>query len=269
VANDPRGSSYRRGGEINTRPTATVDEQLEWFEELLALHPEARVNHRTSLHVHVRVPGLSEDLQTLKRVFQFVSENHEELYSSLENLRKPEKVEFASKEEFESALKCHRRRTLSHQYQVPQARVEEALSATTVAEFFDAHSRPQANGGRAYGLTTRAGVNLLQLKETDTVEFRHFTNTLDVGQLRSCFVWARNFVPMVLDGASVSEMLCQHEFDFPEFAPFNHAMEVGYQFTNFDKNPRRVVEERLKLLRSVVDIDHCTAEETMKAIAEL
>jgi hypothetical protein len=269
IANDPKGRAYARGGEINSVPTCTIEEQLAMFELLLKLHPEAAINHRTNLHLHVCVPGLSENLLALKKLLAYVDSNQDAIYESIEPIPQPYRGDSKSEEDHKGALKRYKRRKVSHQYKVPAARVAEAMQATTVREFFDAHSKLQADGKRAYGLTTRAGINLLQLQETDTVEFRHFTNTLDVRKLVSCFVWVQNFIPMALDNASVPELMSQYDYEFPEFAPFDFAMECGYQYTNFQHNSRKVVEGRINKLRQHLDIDSCTAEETVKVIQEM
>ena len=269
IANDPKGRAYTRGGEINSVPTGTIEEQLAMFELLLKQHPEAAINHRTNLHLHIRIPGLSEDLPTLKKLLGYIDSNQAAIYEAIEPIPQPYRGDSKSEEAHKGALKRCKRRKVSHQYKVPAARVAEAMQATTVREFFDAHSKLQADGKRAYGLTTRAGINLLQLQETDTIEFRHFTNTLDVRKLTSCFVWVENFIPMALDSSPVPELLSEYDYEFPEFAPFDFAMECGYQYTNFQHNSRKVVEGRINKLRQHLDIDSCTAEETVKVIQEM
>lgn len=269
IANDPKGLVYNRGGEINSDPTETIDEQVGFFTDLLAADLSPALNHRTNLHLHVRVPGLSEDLPALKKLLKYVDANQAEIYSAIEPVPVPNRIDYVSEEAYKGAMKRYKRRLVSHQYKVPTARVEEALQADTVEGFFDAHSRLQANGKRAYGLTTRAGVNLLQLKETDTVEFRHFTNTLNEQKLRSCFQWVANFIPAAMDNAPVAELLSAYDYQFPEFQPYDHAMEVGYQFTNFDKLSRKVVTERVGKLRKLLDIENCTAAETVAAIGKV
>ena len=269
IANDPKGLVYSRGGEINSDPTGTIEEQLGFFEKLLETQLGPVVNHRANLHLHIRVPNLRENLPTLKKLLRYIDANQQGIYTAIEPVPVPCRQNYDSETAYKGAMKRYKRRKVSHQYKVPAARVQEALQATTPEQFFDAHSRLQANGGRAYGLTTRAGINLLQLKETDTVEFRHFTNTLDPAKLRCCFEWVAAFIPAALDNALVPELVAASGQNFPEFAPYNHAMEVGYGFTNFDKNSRKVVTERVDKLRTLVDIDYCTAEQTVAAINKI
>lgn len=269
IANDPKGLIYSKGGEINSDPTGTIDEQVNFFERLLAANLEPQLNHRTNLHLHIRVPGLSQDLNVLKQLLAYIDSNQTAIYNAIEPVPIPNRSDYESEEAYKGARKRYKRRLVSHQYKVPAARVKEALAAETPQAFFDAHSRLQANGGRAYGLTTRAGINLLQLKETDTVEFRHFTNTLDPAKLRCCFEWVAAFIPAALDNALVPELVAASGQNFPEFVPYNHAMEVGYCYTNFDKNSRKVATQRINALKDLVDIDNCTAEETVDVIKQI
>lgn len=269
IANDPKGLVYARGGEINSVPSSTLSQQLGYFEGLIAANLSPALNYRTNLHLHIRVPGLSEDVVVLKQLLRYIHANQAEIYRLIEPVPVPVAEDYSSKAAYKGAVKRYKRRLVSHQYKVPEARVAEALQATTPKEFFDAHSKLQANGGRAYGLTTRAGINLLQLRETDTVEFRHFTNTLSVTELKSCFTWVQNFIPAALDNAPVAELVSAYNYKFPPFHPYNHAMEIGYQYTNFDKLSRKVVTGRVVALEKIANISSCSAEETVAAISKI
>jgi hypothetical protein len=262
IANDPKGKVYTKGGEINSKPTRSMSEQLVMFRELIAMHPEAQLNHRTNLHLHIRVPGLSEQLGSLKQLLAYVDSHQVEIYNLIEPIPEPKFNPKASFAENRGDQKRYKRRKVSHQYKVPADRVERAMQAKTVEEFFAAHAPVQANGAPAWGLTTRAGINLLQLKETDTVEFRHFTNTKDEEELASCFLWVNNFMEAALGYGTPQEIYNSFNgWKFPPFQPYNHAMEIGYSWTNFDKNSRKVAESRIKDLARQFDIYNCSADD--------
>jgi hypothetical protein len=269
IANDPKGLVYTRGGEINSVPTKYPEQQLAMFADLIEQHPEASVNHRTNLHLHIRVAGLSEDLDVLKRLLAYIDANQVAIYQAIEPVPVPVRADYASAEAYKGAQKRYKRRKVSHQYAVSATRVERALGASTVEQFLAAHAPVQADGKPAWGLTTRAGINLLQLKETDTIEFRHFTCTKNVRELLHCFNWVSNFVPAALDNAPVEQLLSAADWQFPTFAPYDHAMECGYQYSNFDKNSRKVATQRINALRDTLDIDNCTAEQTVEAIKQI
>src|SRR6266850_2527990 len=71
IASDPLGKSYPYGGEVLTPPSATPEEQGALLSTFLAMHPEAALNHRSSLHVHIGVPGLREHLPALQAVNRY------------------------------------------------------------------------------------------------------------------------------------------------------------------------------------------------------
>ena len=262
IANDPKGEIYTKGGEINSKPTLSIGEQLDMFQELMVVHPEAQVNHRTNLHLHVRVPGLCQDLRTLKHLLSYIDTYQEDVYKLIEPIPAPAFNPQASFNEYRGAEKRYKRRKVSHQYKVPRQRVQKAMQATTVGEFFSAHAPVQADGKPAWGLTTRAGINLLQLKETDTIEFRHFTNTKSAKELASCFLWVDSFIKAALEGETPQVIYDSlGPWEFPPFQHYNHSMEIGYSWTNFDKNSRKVVASRITDLASQFDIYNCSASD--------
>ena len=269
IANDPKGLLYTKGGEINSRPTETIAEQVDFFDALMASGIGPQLNYRTNLHLHVRVPGLSEDLKALKTLLRYVDENQNAIYEAIEPIPVPCLEQFETKEEYQGAMKRYRRRKVSHQYAVPRDRVERALNAGSVEEFLAAHAPQDKHGEPAWGLTTRAGINLLQLKETDTVEFRHFTSTLDFFEVTSCFVWVFEFMTRVWDNPPPSEIVNAYNYQFPAFLPYNHSMEVGYQYTNFDKNSRKVVTERLNNMRKDLNLEQCSAKQVEEWINKI
>lgn len=266
IANDPKGKIYRKGAEINTAPTDTYREQLSMFESLMGLHPEANPSYRTNLHLHIHVPGLSQDLDSLKRLLSFVDANQSEVYRLVDPIPEPEEQDTQAAKD--GAKKRWKRRHVSHQYKVPESRVPNILGADTVEEFLAAHAPTGKDGSPLWGLTTRAGINLLQLKETDTVEFRHFTCTRSVQEMDSCFAWVEGFMKAALEGGTIEELYNSREWYFPKFLPYNHSQEIGYQWTNFDKNTRKVVKERIEELEKQFDIYGCKAEDIAPFIVE-
>ena len=166
------------------------------------------------------------------------------------------------------AMKRYRRRKVSHQQKVPKDRVERALQATTFDEFFAAHAPTSKEGKPVWALTTRAGINLLQLKETGTIEFRHFTCTKSGMELLDCFCWVHQFFYCALDGGNPVELFKSQPWTFPPFQPYDHDMELGYQYTNFDKNTRKTVEARLGELSKHLDLETCSARDVVNLIPD-
>jgi hypothetical protein len=269
VANDPRGRAYKRGGEINSEPTDTIGGQLELFDKLLKQRPEAAVNHRTNLHIHVRVPGLRENLSSLQTLLSYIDRNQEAVYAAIEPIPVPRRKDFSSEAEYKGARKRFNRRKLSHQFKVSPERVSRAMRAKTPEEFFQAHAFSPPDSGWGFFRTIRAGVNLLQLLETDTIEFRHFTSTREPEELFSCLKWSENFVQGAFDDAPLSELLSAHPYKFPQFAPYNHDMEICYRYTEFGSRSRKIPEARLSRLSKQLNLNNCTARELTQAIKQV
>ena len=261
IANDPKVKLYNLGGEINTDPTDSIEEQVDVLYKIAAERPEAKVNYRSNLHLHIGAPEFTENLDMMKQILRFVDQWQEEIYPLIEPIPKPDPSDKPS-------MKRYRRRKVSHQQKVPHDRVLRALEATTFDEFFAAHAPVSKEGKPLWALTTRAGINLLQLKETGTIEFRHFPGTLVGTELLDCFCWIHQFFYCALEGGDPIALFKSQPWTFPKFEPFDHNCEIGYQYTNFDKNSRKVVAERLESLSKHLDLETCSASDLVNFIPD-
>lgn len=235
VACDPRDELHDLGGEITTPPTETIEEQVELLGVLRARYPEATVNYRSCLHVHVRIPGLRENLEALKRISVYT---HRELPPALPFLAPFERPVRRGPgdeagEEYSLALRAFdhllrlRRRLLS------ETTLDRQLAATTVDEFFDAEA-PKAEDGRPlHHLQPRTAVNLRQLRDTDTVEFRHYAGTLDPDELDAALRWARGYLVAAILGAPFAVLYrpARARARMPTPAPIDPWLEARYRRT--------------------------------------
>jgi hypothetical protein len=256
IANDPLGLLYKYGGEINTKPTETVKEQIEHIAEINAmLQPAPVVNYRSNLHIHVRVPGLKGDLESCKKLLRYINEFQQQAFDIVEVIPVPSKS-MLEPEVYEWALKRMKRRQKSHQYKLPESRVNAMMNAKTTQEFYEEHA-PLTEKGRMWFFSPRAGINLRQMwEETNTIEFRHFPGTLDMIEMESCICWCREFLDAALNTEKTpTDIFWETSYKFPKFQPYEFETEQIYQWTNFDAHSRKVVEKRLNALREKVDID--------------
>jgi protein-tyrosine-phosphatase len=236
IAVDPPGQIYPYGGEVRTPPTSTPEAQGGLLREFLLLQPKASVNYRSNLHVHVRVPGLREDLDALKRLLSY---NVRQLPSALDfvdPIPEPLRDSYVRDEDYRGAVTRFRRRQVSH-HQLPLPRYSEAqLAATTVEEFFAAEVPRSRAGKTLWHARPRSAVNLRQLLQTDTIEFRHFPGTLDPKEVIAAARWARAYLRAALmTGETVEDLSGQPEFldaSFPRFCPYDHGMEMTYRATS-------------------------------------
>ncbi len=244
VANDPKGILHGLGGEINTPPTDTIEGQLACVEELRELYPEATVNYRSNLHLHIRVPGLREDLAALKRVQAHIHEWMPRALPVIEPMELPLRhipEEGYSLEELERGMRRRlRRMRVSHQTLLPAARLMHQLDAQTIEEFFLREPPVSRRTGRPlFPMQPRCCVSLRQLRETDTVEFRHWPGTMDLDHLSDAIYWCKGYMQHALDNAPLDELLpwareMQDCGDLPHFQPYDHWLEERYRRTVHD-----------------------------------
>ena len=223
VAAQPNPKVYPYGGEINTPPTTTPQGQVNCLEMILERHPQCTVNHRSNLHIHVRVPGLKDNLSLLKQLQAYI---HAELPSVLD-LIEPIPIGKTLAEK-----KRERRRRVSHHTLLAPKRLAYQLAASTTREFFEREVPYSKAGAVMWHAQPRLAVGLRQMLQTDTIEFRHFPGTLDVMELLNCVQWCKDFVQQAIGGRPLLQLWDKYSISpFPTFPSFDEEMEVGYQAT--------------------------------------
>lgn len=278
IANDPTGKLYAYGGEINTKPTSTIEEQISHIQQINEmLNPKPVVNYRSNLHIHVRVPGLSDDLESCKKLLRYITDYQEQAFFIVETIpepspprdkKSPNYAYFYERYYWEN--KRFNRRKKSHQYKLPKERVASMLNATSTQQFYEEHA-PLTEKGRMWFFAPRAGINLRQMwEETNTIEFRHFPGTLNMVEMKSCLLWCREFLNAALNtGKTPAEIYEEYDFVFPKFQPYEFETEQLYQLTNFEKNSREEVKNRLEILRQHVNIETQSSIEIYQVYQQL
>lgn len=254
IANDPKGELYEFGGEINTAPTDSPEGQVEIMDNLVELL-DPYVNYRSNLHIHIRVPGLKTDLDSLKIFLQYVDKHAQEAFDLVEPIPMPEKNQPSKHYEWE--MKRYNRRKKSHQHKLSETQVQRMMATDTWEEFYLQEAHKNAKGQPAWFQCSRAGINIRQIFEhSETIEFRHFPGTRKSDELRSAIEWCHDFtVAALATQETPTEIFEKREWSFPTFEEYDYHAEQVYQYTNFDKNNRSTVQERLTELRKVIDID--------------
>lgn len=240
VAADPLGIDPPVGGEINTRPTKSIAEQLTLIEEILELFPEEpTVACLMEFHVHVHVPGLIEDIDALKRLTRYVVENQHTVVK--ECVAYKEHPLMADTKTARTYLKWDMGRTMPEWM---------AQNIETLAEDFDDFIRIQCCGkdGVSRGRPFRYCVNTYCLKHTRTIEFRCFRASLDLGLLKNCFLFVEDFMDAALNnGPPAAEILDEQGYTFPPFW-YDHDQYLGWEQTKYG-------EGRGKKKRKYIEVD--------------
>lgn len=236
IAADPTSKTWVIGGEINTPSTCSPRGQIDMLRKIKSLHPDVVVNHRSNLHIHIHVPGLKANINALKILSYYNFNNLSNVLNLIEPIPKPTQKEYPKLEEYNGALRRYRRRLQSHHTVVTSNRVNKQLQANCVENFFKAEC-PLKDGKPLWHLAPRAAVNLRQLMDTDTIEFRHFPGTLDEQELLTCIEWCRDYLNAALNTGELAVLLFRRAYlkrTFPKFPKYEHWMEVRYRATCHD-----------------------------------
>jgi len=253
AANDPLKILNKYGSEIQTRPAHSPEELCDETMKIYGVFPRYGFNYTTNLHVHIRIPGLREDLRALQRIVRYLKAHAREMFFLLDPLVLPIQDK-KSKEQYQGELKRYRRRLVSHWHQVPTYVYEALLKARTAEEFRTAHRLTAKGTLLAPALTVRAGVNLLQLWETDTIEFRCFTMSDNPKRLRSAFTWPYLFCEAALQPSNgipnPLELLrsVKQPLEFQPVYPYSYSLDWIFQLTNLRHNSREQASRNYKIL---------------------
>lgn len=236
TANCPRGVWCQRGGEINTVPTGTAQEQAD-IVRVLAEQLRPVVNYKCNLHVHVRPDlDLLSDLGLLKRTAAWARVQEGFVFHHVDPIEPPNRADYSDDEWFRGAVRRYRRNLTSHHRSVPDARWAEMMGAATVSEFKDAHAPLTVTGRRAFHVTPRAGINLRSLWKHGTVEYRHFFGTADPDEVRDAVEWCHRFTFMATRQlGSAAELHASRPWRFPRARPYDHNLQLGFERTSKER----------------------------------
>lgn len=231
VACDPMGTEPPVGGEVNTKPTATWEEQVDRIMELHDLfvangdRPSASVvNHG---HLHVYVPGLKDDVESLKKLVAYIQKNQTDTIEAC--------YQFRDKNEMKLLKGAKMYLKLDGGREMPDYMCENIINLTTD---FDHFIKLHAAGkdGVSMGRPFRYAINTYCMKHTGTIEFRCFRSTTDRKQIEDQFKFAIAFIDAALnDGPSVEQILDEYDYDFPPFV-WNPGEYKGWINSKYDKS---------------------------------
>lgn len=181
IAADPLGEEPPVGGEINLTPTTTwlgqvtkINDICNWFADKYAVEP--RVGPSAHGHIHVHLPGLTDDIAMLKRIAKYVFENQEDMI----------KLCGRYEEHPEMDAKARRYLKLDGGLKMPEYILNNIQN---LAQDFPTFIKMFCAGkdGVSMGRPFRYAINMYCLKHTKTIEFRMFRGTLDWKYLENSF----------------------------------------------------------------------------------
>ena len=242
VCADPLGIEPPVGGEINTKPTRTWQEQVDRYFELQKVFQE--IGHDPTVgvtchsHIHCRVPGLRNDIDALKRLTKYIKENQN---ATIEHV-----YGFFEHNQMKGAKGAKMYLKFDGGRPMPEYMADNILTRATD---FDSFIKMHAAGkdGVSMGRPFRFAINMYALKHIDTVEFRLFRGTLDRTELESCFRFVQDFLDAALnDGRTVTELFAENNYRFPPMQ-WDLNQFIGWEKT---KHP----EDRGEKVRTYVEV---------------
>lgn len=240
TANDPRRKLVRYGGELNSPPYTTPHDMAAATAELWSLLRPG-INYRSNLHIHIRVPGLLEDLAALLRLTSFTRLHLPRMIDTLDPLAGllTGVTDPAAREGAVKRLKHSKR---SRHYFIPEARHQRRLAAPTVMDALYAEYPRHADGSPVWHIGIREAVNVQSLRKHNTVEFRCFAAPTGWRQVLTAAVFARTWLLHAFNEVAPPPV----PIGLPRQLPYDHRLETGWRHTTLDHQRRGVVAARLQ-----------------------
>jgi hypothetical protein len=255
VAVDGPGKLYNLGGEILARPCGSPDDIAGQMAIIKRLWPEATHNFRGGLHIHIRVPGLRDNLKKLKKLQSFVHKIMPDVFEAIDKVPIPVREDYPNEEAFKGAKANRALWKRSHQTLLSDVKFGRQMAARTPQEFFEAEALHPESGNLYWATQPRCCVNLRQMLQTDTVEFRHYPGSADPIEVKNATLWCKAFMEAALDGSNVTaqELLAEYgpvirgmKVPWPEFPPYDHWLFTGFMYTTRHFNPPGEVPRLIK-----------------------
>jgi hypothetical protein len=247
VAVDGKGKTYPLGGEILTAPSEDINEPSEQMLTLQRHWPQMTHNYRTGLNTHVRVPGLRDDLKKLKQLQSFAHRVLPEILPLIDPILVPEYKSF--ERAYKGALKNYNTRKRDHHTLLSPERLALQMKARTPKEFFEAEVIDEKTGKLHWAIRPRTAVNLRQMLQTDSIEFRHWFMPYTPEQLLDTVRWSKYFLEAAFDGSDISGMDLLAGFklksSWPICLPYDPWLDRGFYFTSPHTNPPGDVPTRI------------------------
>ena len=239
VACDPLGTDPYMGGEVNTMPTKTWQEQVDRVMELKKFFedndnkPSAScVNHG---HLHVYVPGLKNDIVSLKKLVSYIKRNQQKTIEALYGFY--DHPEMKGSSGAKTYLKWDGGRPM------PDYMCDNIVNlATDFDHFIKLHAA--GKDGVSLGRPFRFAINTYCMKHTGTIEFRCFRSSTNRKEIEDSFKFAEKFIDAALnDGPDVEDILYgDYNYEFPKFVWDFHEYN-GWVKTKYDKERGNKVRE--------------------------
>lgn len=237
---DPLGIDPPVGGEINTMPSKTRQGQVDTILALKKLFTDAgcppTVSNINGLHFHVCVPGLTGDIEALRKLAAYNKRNQKLLFSETYDFHRDPDMRWSH---------TATQRLGQRVREIPDWMSDNLQNAVDFEDFI----RIQCCGkdGVSRGRPLRFGFNMYCLKHIGTIEVRCLGATVDDQEMSDSLEICGRYIEAALtDGPELDEILGEKEW---HFAKFNYRR---YEYEAWEKT--RWPDERGTKVRKFVDI---------------
>lgn len=232
ICADPLGINPPYGGEINTKPTNTKEEQVDRICQIIDLFknngydPDCGITSHS--HVHVHVKGLTEDYLSILLLFLWLYDNQNNILDKVYRFDEsiiPNLKEFAR---IKSYLKYDGARL------IPEWLVRNILdNAYTLKEFL--HVYRCGKNLNPVHRHFRHFVNMYSMKFTSTIEFRCFRGTINKSQLSDIFEICEDIILAGLNSNEITfkDIWSKKSWDLPA-TKFDEGQAIGWNNTKHD-----------------------------------
>ena len=242
VACDPQGIEPPFGGEINTVPSNTWEEQVDiimgikkFFVSNGNSPTASSISHG---HIHCFVPGLKDDVESLKKLIAYIEKNQSMTVQSVGGF-----TDYADMKKHKGA-KMYLKQDGGRQ--MPEYMSQNIINLATD---FDSFIKLHAAGkdGVSMGRPFRYAINTYCMKHTGTIGFRCFRSSVNKEEIEAQFKFVEAFIDSALnDGPSVAELLRSTDYKFAPFIWDPYAWD-GYLKTKYDKSRGKKVREYVEI----------------------
>lgn len=227
-------------GEINSKPTDTIEQQITHLKDIWKSLDKIVFNHTTHLHLHIGIPGINEDLKALQTLQKWCFKHQEYLISLFEK----DVINAGGK-----GKSLSRERKLRIQ-RFNEGKVQRGQDAKTLEEFYKSNFSLNRKGEQINYTFNRQFINIFQLWQTNTIEFRPFSQTDDLKSIKEAF----EFCDACIEYAFKDKNPDFNDFKLPVGVPFNEEIEeIGNSVKLHKDYLKRATIQRLKALKEYLE----------------
>lgn len=225
LAIDPLRETCTVGGEINVFPTVGIKAQYVRIQEILELFPEKNPNHISNTHLHVHIPELM-DFETLRRFTKYCLMNQKEAIHLTYYIEPKENAQYMKETEHYYYHNYDRKLLNFLMVEVNECRNMEDLKdlfLNNTVLYPNHHIKNNTSG------TKRADINLYNLINNKTVEFRMFRSTCNMKEILSILMFVERFCTEAISETPTHlvDWVKEYRFSFPQ-VPFDEELHQGY-----------------------------------------